>query len=111
MSAWNTRVKAVESTADGRVRVQLEGPAGERETLEAEVLLVATGRASNSDTLDLARRGIEVDDDGLIVVDDTSGPPPTASSRWATCAHESSSSMSPTRMHASCNTTCCIPTR
>ena len=34
------------------------------------MLLVATGRAPNGDTLDLARGGIEVDDDGLIVVDD-----------------------------------------
>ena len=33
-------------------------------------MLVATGRAPNGDTLDLAHGGIEVDDDGLIVVDD-----------------------------------------
>jgi mycothione reductase len=46
------------------------GPEREREPLEAEVLLIATGRASNSDTLDLPRGGIEVDDDGLIVVDE-----------------------------------------
>ena len=32
--------------------------------------LIATGRAPNGDTLDLARAGIEVDDDGLIVVDE-----------------------------------------
>ena len=34
------------------------------------MLLIATGRSPNGDTLDLARGGIEVDDDGLIVVDD-----------------------------------------
>jgi mycothione reductase len=32
-------------------------------------LLVATGRTSNGDTMDPARGGIDVDDDGLIVVD------------------------------------------
>ena len=66
-----TSVEAVESDADGGVRVHIVRPAGRaRKTLEAEVLLIATGRAPNGDTLDLARGGIEVDDDGLIVVDD-----------------------------------------
>jgi mycothione reductase len=50
--------------------VQIAGPQGERGALEAEVLLVATGRSPNSDTLDLAHGGIEVDEHGLIVVDD-----------------------------------------
>ena len=31
---------------------------------EAEHVLVATGRVPNSDTLDLAATGVEVDDDG-----------------------------------------------
>ena len=47
-----------------------EGPKGPPEHLEAEILLVATGRTPNGDTLDLDRGGIEVDDDGYIVVDD-----------------------------------------
>jgi mycothione reductase len=34
------------------------------------VILIATGRAPNGDTLDLAQGGIEIDDDGLIVVDE-----------------------------------------
>jgi mycothione reductase len=63
-------VELIESTPDGQVRVHVNGVKGERESLAAEILLIATGRAPNSDTLDLAHGGIEVDDDGLIVVDD-----------------------------------------
>ena len=66
----NTSVARVESTSDGRVRVHVEGPEGEPDQLDAEVLLVATGRTPNGDTLDLERGGIEADDDGLIIVDE-----------------------------------------
>ena len=65
----NTSVTSVEKTDDGRVRVHAKGSEGEREPLDAEVLLVATGRTSNGDTMDPTRSGIDVDDDGLIVVD------------------------------------------
>lgn len=65
-----TTVKAVESTGDLGVRVHSVGPEEGRELIEADVLLIATGRVPNGDTLDLARAGIEVDDDGLIVVDE-----------------------------------------
>jgi mycothione reductase len=65
----NTSVKSVESTDNGRVRVHLKGPEDEPEVLDAEALLIAIGRTSNSDTMDPARGGIDVDDDGLIVVD------------------------------------------
>jgi len=65
----NTSVTKVESTAAGGVRAYLDGPDGGFEALDAQVLLVATGRSSNSDTLDLPRGEIEADDDGLIVVD------------------------------------------
>ena len=65
-----TTVKAVESTGDLGVRVHSVGPEDGRELIEADVLLIATGRVPNGDTLDLARAGIEVDDDGLIVVDE-----------------------------------------
>ena len=34
------------------------------------MLLVATGRVPNGDTLDLAAAGVEIDDDGYVVVDD-----------------------------------------
>jgi mycothione reductase len=66
----NTSVQSVENTADGRVRVHVKS-SGEDvpESLDAEALLIATGRTSNGDTLDPARGGIDVDDDGLILVD------------------------------------------
>jgi mycothione reductase len=65
----NTRVESVESAADGGVRVHIERPTGEPEYIDAEVLLVATGRVPNGDTLDLERGGIDVDQDGPIIVD------------------------------------------
>lgn len=39
-------------------------------TVEAETLLVATGRRANSDDLGLAAAGVEVDDTGLVRVDE-----------------------------------------
>jgi len=65
-----TSVEAVERTGDAGVRVHTVGPDGARGRIEGEVLLIATGRAPNGDTLDLARGGIEIDADGLIVVDE-----------------------------------------
>ena len=64
-----TSVEEVETT-DAGVRVHTVGPEGARAHLDAEVLLIATGRAPNGDTLDPERAGIELDDDGLIVVDE-----------------------------------------
>ena len=87
----------------------LEGPEGQPEHLDAEILLVATGRAPNGDTLDLARGGHRgrrrwVDHRRRVPADQRR----RASSRWATCPLVSSSSTSPTRRRASCSTTCCI---
>jgi mycothione reductase len=61
-------VRQVAPAGDG-VRVTLADAAGEHE-VTAEVLLVATGRRPNGDTLDLAAAGIQVDDDGYVVVDE-----------------------------------------
>ena len=52
-----TSVESVERAADGRVRVHTGARRGQQENLEAEVLLVATGRAPNGDTLDLVAVG------------------------------------------------------
>ena len=65
----NTSVTSVERMGDGRVRVHVKSLKDEPETLSADVLLVATGRTSNGDTMDPQRGGIDVDDDGLILVD------------------------------------------
>ena len=50
---------------DGGVRATLD----DGSTVEADLLLVATGRRSNSDLLDLDRAGVAVDERGLVVVD------------------------------------------
>jgi mycothione reductase len=50
---------------DGGVRALLS----DGSTAEADLVLVATGRQSNADGLDLDRTGVEVDDEGLVVVD------------------------------------------
>ncbi|MEP7090053.1 MAG: mycothione reductase [Nocardioidaceae bacterium] len=51
---------------DGGVRALLSDGG----TVEADVVLVAAGRSSNADGLDLDRTGVAVDEDGVIVVDE-----------------------------------------
>ncbi|MFK0251104.1 mycothione reductase [Amycolatopsis azurea] len=51
------------------VALDLEGPQG-AETVEAEVLLVATGRTPNSDLLDVAATGVTTGERGHVVVDE-----------------------------------------
>ncbi len=58
------------STAGGDgVRVFLEGPYGEA-TVEADVMLVATGRRPNSDLLNVEATGVTVNPQHLVVVDE-----------------------------------------
>ncbi len=59
----------VAATSKG-VRLSLASPAGAQRA-EAEVLLVATGRVPNSDQLDVAAAGVEVDSCGHVRTDDT----------------------------------------
>ena len=63
------RVQRVAAARKG-VRLDLASPAG-AQTAEGEVLLVATGRVPNSDRLDVAAAGIEVDGHGHVRTDDT----------------------------------------
>jgi mycothione reductase len=58
------------STTDKGVRLDLSTPTGP-EHVEADVLLVAAGRRPNSDTLDVAAGGIEVDEHGHVRTDET----------------------------------------
>jgi mycothione reductase len=58
------------SAAGNAVRLDLATPSG-TQRLEAEVVLVATGRRPNSDLLDVAAAGIEVDSHGHVRTDDT----------------------------------------
>ncbi len=64
-----TTVVRMERLSEGRVRVMIT-TSGNESTLEADLLLIATGRAPNGDSLNLGAAGIKLDDDGFIVVDD-----------------------------------------
>lgn len=63
-----TTIERVEATPRG-ARVQLTTPDGPR-AVEAECLLVATGRTPNSDRLDVAAAGLELDEHGHLVKDE-----------------------------------------
>ena len=63
-----TRVLGVDAEADG-LRVRLEGPAAP-ESAHFDALLVAVGRRSNADRLDLPKAGVETDEGGFVRVDE-----------------------------------------
>jgi mycothione reductase len=67
LGATPTRVSA---TRRG-VRVSFLTTAGGAQTVEGDVLLVATGRVPNSDRLDVAAAGIETDAHGHVSTDET----------------------------------------
>lgn len=67
--ALGTTVQRVERTAGGVRVVALR--AGREEIVEAEALLVATGRTPNTESLDLAVAGIATDERGAPLVDST----------------------------------------
>jgi pyruvate/2-oxoglutarate dehydrogenase complex dihydrolipoamide dehydrogenase (E3) component len=57
----------VEQVAEGRIQLRVHTPQGER-TLNGSHLLVAAGRIPNSDSLNLAAAGVQVDQRGFIPV-------------------------------------------
>ncbi|WP_158893149.1 mycothione reductase [Amycolatopsis anabasis] len=62
--------KALRAQRSGTgIALEVEGPNG-AETVEGDLLLVATGRAPNSDLLDVAATGVSTLDSGHVVVDD-----------------------------------------
>ncbi len=65
-----SNVERLERSAGGTVAT-VRGPQGTTRQIEADVVLVATGRVPNSDTLDVAAAGIEVDEHGHVRTDDT----------------------------------------
>jgi mycothione reductase len=70
---FDTRLRATAervSATRGGVRLDLATPSGPQRA-EGQVLLVATGRTPNSDRLDVAAAGIEVDTHGHVRTDDT----------------------------------------
>ena len=64
-----TSVAHAEMGADGRIHLTTRGPDGER-LLTGSHLLVAVGRASNTDALNLAAAGVQTDDRGFIPVNE-----------------------------------------
>ena len=60
-----TKVEKVERDGDV-VRARLS----DGSTVDVDVVLVAAGRRSNADGLDLDRTGVRTDDDGVVLVDD-----------------------------------------
>jgi mycothione reductase len=65
----NAKVDKVSTTRKG-VRVAFESARGPR-SVEADALLIATGRRPNSDRLGAVAGGLELDDDGHFSIDDT----------------------------------------
>ncbi|GIU92824.1 MAG: mercuric reductase [Acidimicrobiia bacterium] len=65
-----TGVKPIRAEKSDRCRLTLDTPDGTR-TVEAEQLLVATGRRARTSGLGLDVAGVEVDSRGHVVVDDT----------------------------------------
>lgn len=70
---WNVltkhRVGRVHSNADGSVTALLTDPDGTEVAVEADVVLVATGRRPNSDRVAASNVGFDRTDDGRIAVD------------------------------------------
>ncbi|MBE7162280.1 MAG: mycothione reductase [Williamsia herbipolensis] len=64
----STTVSRVEPQPHG-VRLFLDGPDGSSE-VDADVLLIATGRTPNGDELGVEATGVELDDEGRVVVDE-----------------------------------------
>ncbi|OBC12937.1 mycothione reductase [Gordonia sp. 852002-50816_SCH5313054-c] len=66
---WDVRLErdlvSAENLADGGIRLTL----GDDEIVEADVLLVATGRVSNGDRLGIDTIGLDLTDDGRVEVD------------------------------------------
>jgi mycothione reductase len=64
----DTEICGVKPLGDG-IRVFLESPYGEN-TVDADMLLIATGRRPNSDLLDLPATGVTVNGSGRVIVDE-----------------------------------------
>lgn len=74
LSRLASRVEPTEHGEHGEhgIRLHLEDPDGRTDprALDADLLLIATGRTPNSDRLGLAAGGVDVHEDGRVVVDD-----------------------------------------
>lgn len=64
-----TQASQVEQVADGQIQMKVQTPNGTR-TLNGSHLLVAVGRQPNTERLNLAAAGVEVDERGFIPVNE-----------------------------------------
>ena len=65
----DTQVQSLAENTDGSVRAVLNSAAGTSE-LDVDLVLVATGRVPNTDRLDPAAAGLDVEPDGRLAVDE-----------------------------------------
>ncbi len=100
----DTGISGAEDLPDGGVRLHL----ADGSDLEADVLLVATGRKPNGDRLNLSSVGIELDEEGGGCVATPTVAPPRAGGCGlsVTSVRRTSSSTSPTTRSAWCRPTC-----
>ena len=81
-------VSKVTPAGDDGVLVQISGPDGAASEVEADLLLIATGRRPNGDELRVTATGVALDADGYVVVDEHQQT--TAAGIWAlgdVCSH------------------------
>ena len=92
---------------DGGLRAQLT----DGTVVDADLLLLATGRRASTDGLGLDKAGVAVRDDGRVVVDDFQRS--SVPGIWALgdVCNPTSSSTCPTTRRGWCGTTCCTPRR
>lgn len=64
----DTQVHRAETLSDQSIRLHARTPLGPQ-TIDAQVLLVATGRTPNTDILQVAAAGLSTDEEGLLHVD------------------------------------------
>jgi pyruvate/2-oxoglutarate dehydrogenase complex dihydrolipoamide dehydrogenase (E3) component len=77
----HAEIASVTGRSGSGVALQVRSPAGQK-TVEASDILVATGRTPNTDRLDVAKAGVELDPRGYIRVNDRLQT--SASDVWAT---------------------------
>lgn len=66
----NAKVQSVKHTADKAIVAYTDAQTGETVRLEADAVLLATGRRPNTKDLNLSAAGVEVDARGAIIVDE-----------------------------------------
>ncbi|MEP6689597.1 MAG: FAD-dependent oxidoreductase [Gemmatimonadaceae bacterium] len=80
LGARATRASRAGSNGDAGIALDISHADGRAETLRGDALLVATGRVSNTQTIDAAIEGVDLSKDGIVVDE---GMRTTAAGVWA----------------------------